>query len=353
MTLTKIVKTASVNPEQNYIMEAASVLKEGGLVLIPTETVYGIAANMLNKKTLVRLSEIKQRPKDKPFSALIEEKLKIEEFARSIPIAAYKLSDKFWPGPLTLLLKSKDGGKVGLRMPDNEIALKLVTLSGVPVVCPSANLSGKPAPGSFQEAIKELNGLVDFAIDAGDTKLGIESSVVDLTVEPLQIKRAGAIKKEEIEAAIKKKFILFICTGNSCRSVMAKALLEKKMKEQGRLDVEVLSAGLMALGGLRATEAAREVLAREGMDVSGHISRSVTNEMIKKSDLILVMEKLHEEKILQLAPEVKNRVFLLKEFAKINDGNMNIADPISKSRDFYRETLGIIKEAVERVSQLI
>src|SRR3989338_10069815 len=143
MTSTKIVKTGAANPDQNFISEAASVLKGGGLVIIPTETVYGIAANMLNRKALERLYEIKQRPKDKPFSVHIEEKLKIEEFARSIPIAAYKLMDKFWPGPLTLILRSKDAGKVGLRMPDNEIALRIIALSGVPVICPSANVSGK------------------------------------------------------------------------------------------------------------------------------------------------------------------------------------------------------------------
>lgn len=352
MTSTKIVKTGATNPDQSYIMEAASILKDGGLVIIPTETVYGIAANMLNKKTLSRLYEIKQRPKDKPFSVHIEEKLKIEEFARSIPISAYKLMDKFWPGPLTLVLKSKGSGKVGLRMPDNEIALRVITQSGVPVICPSANLSGKQAPGNFREAIKDLNGLVDFAIDAGDTKLGIESSVADLTVEPLCIQREGAIKKEDIESAIKKKFILFICTGNSCRSVMAKALLEKKMKGKGRFDVEVLSAGLMATG-LSATEATREVLKREGMDVSGHLSQIVTNEMIKKSDIILVMEKLHEQRILQLVPDAKNRVFLLKEFAKINDTGFDISDPIGKPKEFYEQTYSVIKEAIERISNII
>ncbi len=354
MSSTKIVTIDPLHPEEKYLQEAAEILAAGGLVIIPTETVYGIAANMLNKRALERLYEIKKRPKDKPFSLHIDKKRKIEDFARAIPVYAYKLIDKFWPGPLTIILKSSKGqGSVGLRMPDSEIALKIIAQAGVPVVCPSANISGKPAPTNFQQAVKDFKDLVDFAIDAGSTRLHIESSVVDLTVEPLRILREGAIKKEDIEAVVKKKVVLFICTGNSCRSVMAKGLLEKKLKEKGRCDVEVLSAGLMLLAGLGVTEETKELLQKEGIDVSSHLSQRATKEMIKKSDIILVMEKMHEERILELAPEAKNRLFLLKEFAKIGDNNLDIADPIGKSMQFYAQTFAIIKEAIERISNII
>jgi len=353
MIKTRIVKVDACYPEPKLMKEAAMILRNGGLAIIPTETVYGIAAHRQNKKTLDRLYEIKHRPLDKPFSLLIVEKIKTEDFAKDVPPSCYRLMEEFWPGPLTLVLKSKEEGSIGLRMPNHKVAQAVIALAGIPLVCPSANISGKPAPTNFKQAIADMKGLVDFAIDAGSTALGIESSVVDGTIEPPQMLREGAIKQEEILKVAQRKTILFICTGNSCRSVMAEALLEKILKEKNRNHVEVLSAGIMMMAGLGASQETIEVLRREGMDVSRHRSQRVTAEMIKKSDLILVMEKLQEERILEIVPEAKNRLFLLKEFAKIEGDYLDILDPVGHTLEFYERTFGVIKEAVERVAQII
>ncbi len=353
MGLTRVIRIDFLDIKEEDIRETADIIRSGGLVIVPTETVYGIAANMLHREAVERLYEIKRRPKDRPFSIAIDKKSRVDEFARDIPIAAYKLISKFWPGPLTLVLKGIDQPTVGLRMPDDEITLRIIGEVAAPVVLPSANLSGKPAATKFEEALRDLDGLVDLAIDAGPSKVGVESSIVDLTVEPARIVRAGAISEDDLTDAVRKKNILFVCTGNSCRSVIAEALFEKMMAEDKRDDVEVSSAGVMTLSGLGASQGARMVLSREGVNISGHISQEVTRGMILKSDLVLVMEKVHEAELLRIAPEAKNRVFLLREFAKINGDDLEIADPIGKPLDFYERTFTLIKEALERVRKLI
>lgn len=154
----------------------------------------------------------------------------------------------------------------------------------------------------------------------------------------------------------KIRSVLFVCTGNSCRSVMAQALMKKALDRMGKSGIEVRSAGVRAMSGFPPTQETIEIMRREGVDVSGSYSSPVTDELIKKSDLILVMEHSHKLDIVRRVPDAKNKTFLLKEYK--NSGNISaddavVADPIGMPMDFYEECLGEIKAHIERIAKLL
>lgn len=194
----QVLKVDPDMPDKKVILEAARIIKSGGLVAFPTETVYGIAASFEDKKAIEALYRVKKRPSNKPFTVHISDIGMIGAMDCEITADAKKLIDRFWPGPLTIIIKSRAGHKTGFRMPANRVALELIAVSGVPIVAPSANLSGNKPPTSAAEVQRELEGRIDAVIDGGQTEVGIESTVVDLTVSPPKVLREGAITAEDI-----------------------------------------------------------------------------------------------------------------------------------------------------------
>ncbi len=193
------------------LKEAATIINSGGLVAFPTETVYGLGANALDKEAVRAVFRAKGRPADNPLIVHVASKQQCCELALNIPEKAFVLMEKFWPGPLTLILERQmivpdvtTGGldTVALRMPDNEIAIGLIRESGKPLAAPSANLSGKPSPTNAQHVISDLFGRIDAIIDGGTADVGVESTVIDMTLEIPSILRPGRISRGEIEGEI-------------------------------------------------------------------------------------------------------------------------------------------------------
>ncbi len=201
MNLFKKIKLLKVDPDRpdiSAIEEAARAIRDGGLVAFPTETVYGLAANLLNKEAIERLYRVKRRSKNKPFTIHVSDIDMVREMAPDISDFAGRLIDKFWPGPLTIILNSKDGERVGFRMPSNRIALSLIKMCGVPVVAPSANISGNRPPTSADEVLSDLNDGIDIILDGGPTDVGVESTVIDATASPYKVLRAGALSEGQL-----------------------------------------------------------------------------------------------------------------------------------------------------------
>ena len=185
-------------PDPAAIAEAARLLRGGGLVAFPTETVYGLGADATNPKAIARLNQVKGRPPEKPYSLHLHAPEQMRPFVTSVPPIAARLIERFWPGPLTIVIPGKDGHTIGFRLPDHPIARAFLKACDGPVVAPSANRSGSPPPTDAQEVLAALDGEVDCLLDGGPTRLGRESTVVEIVGGRVEVRREGAISKETI-----------------------------------------------------------------------------------------------------------------------------------------------------------
>lgn len=352
---TKVIKINPKAPETDRILEAARVVHQGGLVIFPTETVYGIAADNGNPAAMQRLREVKKRSEGKPFAIMIAQKELVRNYTSYDDPKLYKLIDRFWPGPLTVIVPMfKSNETIGIRIPDHPVALKLVENAHCTIAAPSANFEGNPPPTTCEEALRDLDGLVDLAIDSGKVDIGTASTIVDFTSDTPKVLREGSITPKEVEATVSRKHVLFVCTGNSCRSVMAEYLLRKMLKD--RKDVEIASAGTGVYFGTGASQEAINVLREKGCDAIEHMSQPVTNMLLKKSDLIFVMTRAHRSQVLERVPGVEKRVYLVGEFASRpvrHERDLDIADPIGRSHGEYQECLSSIQDCLERIKELV
>ena len=206
MLKTRIVRINSIMPESEKIDEAAEILHKGGLVAFPTETVYGLGAVYNNPAAINRLYMVKKRPQGKPFTLHISDYEMIKLFDCEISAFAKTLMGKFWPGPLTIIMKTNnEKTTIAFRMPDCIISKELIRKVGLPIAAPSANLSGKKSPKCAEDVIKDLNGAIEMIIDGGPAKLGVDSTIVDASADPYVILREGAVKAAAIKKLWRKK----------------------------------------------------------------------------------------------------------------------------------------------------
>ena len=208
-----------INPdaiEEEKIAEAASVIRCGGIVAFPTDTVYGLGVDVFNVEAVKKLYSVKGREEQKPMGILISDERELCDLVGEIPESAKVLMEKFWPGALTLILPAgrvnnfltSGSGTIGVRIPDSRIALLLVRESGVPVTSTSANLSGHASASCVEEVLGDLDGKIDMVIDGGSLNSSVPSTVVDLTNGDLRILREGRISRQTVERVLADNLII-------------------------------------------------------------------------------------------------------------------------------------------------
>ncbi len=208
---TRIFRMTEWAAEDDMLQEAATILQSGGLVVFPTETVYGLGANGLDAKAAARIFKAKDRPQDNPLILHVATPSELDLYCKDIPFSARVLTERFWPGPLTLVLHRRDiipdvitAGldTVAVRCPDHPIARALIRKAGIPLAAPSANRSGRPSPTHFSHVWEDMQGRVEGIIDGGDCRVGVESTVLDLTETPPRLLRPGGIPLETLEEVL-------------------------------------------------------------------------------------------------------------------------------------------------------
>ena len=369
---TKVIKIdgAQINPAE--IKEAAEIIDSGGLVAFPTETVYGIACR-IKGDSLARLDEIKGRTEDKYYSLHIANSDDINKYVPTLKLRARKLIQNAWPGPLTLVfeLDEKDIEKqrkkldkevfenlykdnsIGVRCPDNSIATALLQQTNNAIVAPSANVTGQAPAINAEQVLTQLDGRIDMLLDGGPCKYQSSSTVAKIGKKGLEILRQGVYSQLELDVLSQIKF-LFVCTGNTCRSPMAEGIFKKylaeklqcKVDELEKMGYKVSSAGIMGTAGYPASAEAIEVCSDMGIDISAHRNRALSKELVRESDFIFAMEKMHRTNVIVIEPEAESRCMLLA-------GNKEIPDPIGLQLKFYENCAKLIEKAVQkRISEL-
>lgn len=326
------------NPDPGAIAAAIRALQSGALIILPTDTVYGVAADPRVAGALEKIYSAKQRERGKPVPLLAASLNDVIRAGAVINPLARRLAQSFWPGPLTIVLPQGDASE-GYRVPAHAVTLAVLRAAGGLLRVTSANVSGAREALTADEAIAALGPHCALALDAGPAKGGVPSTVVRTTGGRIEIIRAGAIGEAALHQGSVGQgrphhHIIFVCTGNTCRSPMAEYLF-RKWAGPGS-DWHAISAGTAAVPGLPASRIAIDVMQNFGVDLTPHHSRILRRELIDHSDIIVVMAEAHRRRVLELQPAARERVFLFTAFGPGADGT-DVPDPIGDSVQAYRD----------------
>ncbi|MBN1589994.1 MAG: threonylcarbamoyl-AMP synthase [Pirellulales bacterium] len=361
-----IIDVRKADDIRDVVHRAVQALAEGKLVVVPTETVYGVAALALDEQAVERLCQVKCRKGGHPLPIAIRSSEEALDYAPDMSRLFHRLARRCWPGPVTLVVDNSHPESlvtrlprrvrqavsphqtIGLRVPGHQVVLDILQMVAGPLVLSSANRGGEPEAKNAQEALASIGDDVALVLDDGPSRFGQPSSVVRVRETDFEVLRSGVVPQKTLKR-LASMMILFVCTGNTCRSPMAEQLARNLLAK--RLDcspeeledrgVIVRSAGVAAGMGGKASSEAIQVMAEAKLDLTGHETHPLTDPLVRHADVIYTMTRSHRETIVAQWPDAGDRTHVL-----CRDGS-DIVDPIGGSKEHYARCARQIRDELE------
>jgi len=366
----EVIDLAHTEDSRDVVHRAVRALVEGRLVAFPTETVYGVAACALDEQAVVRLVAAKERKPGHALPLAIKSADEARDYAPDMSPLARRLARRCWPGPVTLVVDDSHPESlvrqlpprvqqavspedtVGLRVPGHRVILDVLRMLAGPLALSSANHSGRPDAVTAGEVINALGEQVGLVLDDGPCRFGQASSVVKVKDDQYEILRSGVVPEKTLRR-LSTTMVLLVCTGNTCRSPMAEISLREMLSkrlgcsidevddpDQGRRGVIVMSAGIAAMMGGRASHEAVETMAKLGLNLRGHETQPLTETLVRHADTIWTMTRSHREALVTQWPDAAERTALISP-----DGS-DVEDPIGGSLEKYQRCAAQIRAAL-------